>query len=106
MPTWSEILTELKVESAQGNSAPFDFIRRKYLSELSKYTNRNIILYATAFTQKGGAPELLSVTEEDVQGAHPVIFIQLGIRDTAACLVIRVCCGQAVQAVIKKQIIV
>ena len=68
MPTWSEILTELKVESAQGNSAPFDFIRRKYLSELSKYTNRNIILYATAFTQKGGAPELLSVTEEDVQG--------------------------------------
>ena len=36
MPTWSEILTELKVESAQGNSAPFDFIRRKYLSELSK----------------------------------------------------------------------
>ena len=35
MPTWSEILTELKVESAQGNSAPFDFIRRKYLSELS-----------------------------------------------------------------------
>ena len=41
MPTWSEILTELKVESAQGNSAPFDFIRRKYLSELSKYTNRN-----------------------------------------------------------------
>lgn len=22
MPTWSEILTELKVESAQGNSAP------------------------------------------------------------------------------------
>ena len=33
MPTWSEILTELKVESAQGNSAPFDFIRRKYLSE-------------------------------------------------------------------------
>ena len=67
MPTWSEILTELKVESAQGNSAPFDFIRRKYLSELSKYTNRNIILYATAFTQKGGAPELLSVTEEDVR---------------------------------------
>ena len=74
MPTWSEILTELKVESAQGNSAPFDFIRRKYLSELSKYTNRNIILYATAFTQKGGAPELLSVTEEDVQGMMEVSY--------------------------------
>ena len=56
MPTWSEILTELKVESAQGNSAPFDFIRRKYLSELSKYTNRNIILYATALPKKVELP--------------------------------------------------
>lgn len=68
MPTWSEILTELKVESAQGNSAPFDSVRRKYLSSLSAHTNRNVILYASAFTQKGGAPELQSVTEEDVQG--------------------------------------
>ena len=47
MPTWSEILTELKVESAQGNSAPFDFIRRKYLSELSKYTIQTEILFCT-----------------------------------------------------------
>ena len=72
MPTWSEILTELKVESAQGNSAPFDSVRRKYLSLLSSHTNRNVILYASAFTQKGGAPELQSVTEEDVQGMMEV----------------------------------
>ena len=40
MPTWSEILTELKVESAQGNSAPFDFIRRIacLLIDLSRYS--------------------------------------------------------------------
>jgi ATP-dependent protease ClpP protease subunit len=72
MPTWSEVLTELKIESAQGNSAPFDYVRRKYLKLLSDLTNRNVILYATAFTQKGGAPELLSVTEEDVQGMMEV----------------------------------
>ena len=72
MPTWSEILTELKMESAQGNSAPFDSVRRKYLSLLSAHTNRNVILYASAFTQKGGAPELQSVTEEDVQGMMEV----------------------------------
>lgn len=72
MPTWSEILTELKVESAQGNSVPFDSVRRKYLSSLSQHTGRNVILYASAFTQKGGAPELLSVTEEDVQGMMEV----------------------------------
>lgn len=72
MPTWSEILTELKVLSAQGNSAPFDYVRRNYLSSLSNHTDRNVILYASAFTQKGGAPELLSVTEEDVQGMMEV----------------------------------
>lgn len=72
MPTWSEILTELKMESAQGNSAPFDSVRRKYLSLLSAHTNRNVILYASAFTQKSGAPELQSVTEEDVQGMMEV----------------------------------
>ena len=72
MPTWSEILTELQVESAQGNTSPFDSVRRKYLLKLSEKTQRNVILYASAFTQKGGAPELLSVTEEDVQGMMEV----------------------------------
>lgn len=74
MPTWSEILTELKTENALGNPAPFDSIRRKYISELSKYSDRNIILYATAFTQKGGNPDMLSVTEEDVQGMMEVSY--------------------------------
>ena len=72
MPTWSEILTELQVESAQVNTSPFDSVRRKYLLKLSEKTQRNVILYASAFTQKGGAPELLSVTEEDVQGMMEV----------------------------------
>lgn len=36
MPTWSEILTELQVESAQGNTSPFDSVRRKYLLKLSE----------------------------------------------------------------------
>lgn len=45
MPTWSEILTELKVESAQGNSAPFDFIRRKYLSVYVFFIIKNSIPY-------------------------------------------------------------
>lgn len=60
------------MESAQGNSAPFDSVRRKYLLLLSAHTNRNVILYASAFTQKSGAPELQSVTEEDVQGMMEV----------------------------------
>lgn len=69
MPSWSEILKELRIESANGNSVPFDGVRRKYLHQLSEHTGRSTILYATAFTQqKNAPPSFLSVTEEDVQG--------------------------------------
>ena len=45
MPTWSEILTELKVESAQGNSAPFDlFDANTFLNYLNIQTE---ILFCT-----------------------------------------------------------
>lgn len=74
MPTWSEILTEIKVSLAQNNPNTFDLIRRQYLKKLSDHTKRNVILYATAFTQKTAAPELLAVTEEDVQGMMEVSF--------------------------------
>lgn len=74
MPTWSAILKELKISTADGNPMPFDTVRRKYLQQLSKHTGRNTILYATAFTQKGGPPESLSVTEEDVQGMMEVSY--------------------------------
>lgn len=74
MPTWSEVLTQIRIENANGNPNPFDFLRRKFLKELSDHTGRNTILYATAFTQKSGPPELLSVTEEDVQGMMEVCY--------------------------------
>lgn len=74
MPTWSEILTELRVALAQNNPSAFDTVRRVYLKRLSEYTNRNVILYATAFTQKTAPPELISVTEEDVQGMMEVSY--------------------------------
>lgn len=74
MPTWSEISREVNVEIALGNHNAFDFIRRKYLKKLSEHTNRNTILYCTAFTQKSVAPELISVTEEDVQGMMEVSY--------------------------------
>ncbi|MCD8312951.1 MAG: serine protease [Bacteroidales bacterium] len=47
MPTWDEILGEM-------GSRPnvFDSVRRKYLAELSAYTNRNTIVYYSGFLQK------------------------------------------------------
>lgn len=48
-----------------------DSIRRKYLKSLSEYTNRDVILYCTAYsTSKAeGAPNNgLSLVQEDIQG--------------------------------------
>ncbi|MBC6425966.1 MAG: S49 family peptidase [Ekhidna sp.] len=48
MPTWNNVLKEI------GNqSNAFDFIRRKYLKELSDKTERNIIIYYSGWLQKG-----------------------------------------------------
>lgn len=74
MPTWGEILTELKYVAEQGVQPPFDAVRRKYLVSTYKNTGRNTILYATKWTQGGNTdPELISITDEDVQGLMEVI---------------------------------
>lgn len=69
MPTWGEILNELREFNQREKKPPFDFVRRKYLRQLSEHTGRDTILYATKWTQGGNiAPELLSITDEDIQG--------------------------------------
>lgn len=74
MPTWGEILEELKKEQEGGNPLPYDKVRRKYLAKLSDHTGRETILYATRWTQPDRVdPELLSISEEDLQGLMEVI---------------------------------
>ena len=74
MPTWGEILTELKHTDEQGVKPPFDAVRRKYMAVTYKKTGRNTILYATKWTQAGDIdPESISITDEDVQGLMEVI---------------------------------
>ena len=74
MPTWGEILAELKGMEEQGVKPPFDAVRRKYLATAYKNTGRNTILYATKWTQAGDVdPEVISITDEDVQGLMEVI---------------------------------
>lgn len=57
MPTWGELLKELKGlqerheanPQAFGSQSPTDLLRRKYLKALSESTNRATIVYATAW---------------------------------------------------------
>jgi len=96
MPTWGEILQELNTPP----NTP-DIIRRKYLQELAKYTNRDVILYSTKWTDPTGVtPDLISITEEDIQGFMEVIH---GLRNTNLDLIIHSPGGSpvATEAIVK-----
>lgn len=62
---------EIQAEIINAKSASQDTIRRKYLKALNKYTGRDTIIYASAFTSKKvpNTPSFsLSITLEDLQG--------------------------------------
>ena len=76
MPIWSEILSELN-QSSQNGRPDYDAVRRKYLLELYKYTNkRNVILYATSWQQKPEilSPSQVSIADEDIQALMEVCY--------------------------------
>ena len=87
MPTWSDILNELKSELEKGNAAAGDTVRRKYLAELAQYTHRNTILYATKWTQPAPdvPPEFVSITDEDTQGFMEVVY---GLKGNSLDLIV------------------
>ena len=68
MPTWGELLRELKVLP---NGLPdWDSVRRKYLVELYELTGRPTIIYYTDWFSKGGPASSISL--EDMQGMMEV----------------------------------
>lgn len=75
MPTWSGILGELHESSKGGGSPQFDAIRRKYLVNAHQYAGRDVILYATKWTQHdvNVSPDAVSIVDEDLQGIMEVI---------------------------------
>lgn len=72
MPTWGQILAELKQTAARPERQGLpdhDGVRRKYLARLSEQTGRATIIYYTAFTEsREGIPPLdLQIHLGDVQ---------------------------------------
>jgi ClpP class serine protease len=75
MPTWGELLERLQELRAQGRRDALDVIRREALADLANYTGRNVVLYASGHLQKPRvAPELLSITNEDIEGFMEVFY--------------------------------
>jgi len=75
MPTWSGILKELKDSQVKGQPPQFDAIRRKYLARVYEHTGREVILYASKWTQHDPnvSPDVVSIVDEDLQGIMEVI---------------------------------
>jgi hypothetical protein len=82
MPTWGEILIELNRELSvwvgqphqPGDPSPYDTIRRRYIAEVRRRTGRNVILYASKWTQGPVAdPNVTAINPEDVQGFMEVV---------------------------------
>ncbi|HZV45530.1 MAG TPA: hypothetical protein VFF90_13680 [Saprospiraceae bacterium] len=67
MPTWGQILGEIKQQISNGDQQAFDTVRNKYLSDLSSFTGRDTIIYATRWTSGDAPPNLVSITDEDIQ---------------------------------------
>lgn len=63
MPDWKNVVAEIDNEARMNN--PLDIVRRKYLSCLNQYTNRNVISYYSGFMQKSGTIET-SINDNDM----------------------------------------
>ncbi|TAL57646.1 MAG: serine protease [Bacteroidetes bacterium] len=68
MPSWGQILGEIRTRIQGGDQQAFDSIRNKYLKELSDLTGRNTIIYATRWTGGDAPPNLVSINDEDIHG--------------------------------------
>lgn len=62
MAGWDDVLKELGQ-----TPSPQDFVRRDYLSRLSKYTGRNTIAYYSAWLSKGNVSGL-DIIDSDMTG--------------------------------------
>ncbi len=78
MPLWSGILAELSQSAAQGSPPDFDGVRRRYLADLHRHTERNVVLYASGWLQRDDAPPArISITDEDI---HALMEVTSGLR--------------------------
>lgn len=64
MPTLQEIHNEIKITKRVPSQ---DYVRRKYLKNLNKYTNRATIIYASSFTVKDISGDILQLNRQDIQ---------------------------------------
>src|SRR5690625_3770949 len=92
MPRWGQILNEIKQSIQNGDTHAFDTVRNKYLKDLSEFTGRNTIIYASKWTSGDTPPNLISINDEDIQGFMEAIY---GLNDDNLDLILHTGGGSA-----------
>lgn len=64
MPGWKSVLEEIEKKSRE--DTPIDWVRRKYLKNLSEYTGRNVIAYYSGWLQHGIGLPGIPVNDADI----------------------------------------
>ncbi len=68
MPNRTDILKEIEIEDAEiRKQSAHDKVRRKYLDQLFKETNRNVIAYYSGWLSSPGL-DGVQITDEDKNG--------------------------------------
>ena len=67
MSNWKEVLHEMQDGHKNGDAGSIDRVRRKYLTQLQQYTQRNVIAYYSGWLQKSGL-EGLEINDDDKNG--------------------------------------
>ncbi|MDR1026905.1 MAG: hypothetical protein LBL46_00630 [Rickettsiales bacterium] len=71
MPNWNAVGKEISDIAQSGHPAPFDYVREKYLEQLFRATDRNVISYYDAWLQKKGYQG--GIDDEDINAFMSVI---------------------------------
>ena len=85
MPTWGQLLGEIRTHIQEGDQQAFDTIRNKYLKALSDFTGRDTVVYATRWTSGDAPPNLVSITDEDI---HAFMEAVSGLKSEKLDLII------------------
>lgn len=92
MPTWGQILGEIRQTIQNGDKQAFDTIRNKYLKKLADFTGRDTIIYATRWTTGDVPVNVISLNDEDI---HAFMEAVAGLKGDSLDLILHTGGGSA-----------
>lgn len=92
MPTWGQLLGEIRQAIQNGDQQAFDTVRNKYIKELADFTGRDTIIYATRWTSGDAPPNLVILNDEDI---HAFMEAIAGLQGNALDLILHTGGGSA-----------